>query len=145
METQPINAVRAQRLDDQIQALRKITDYEIREWPIEVLVDKFIQGREADEAEIFIPDYQREMVWSGRQQSRFIESILIHLPVPFIFVADVAYGPREGRLEVIDGSQRLRTLDNFLSNRLTLDGLTKLTQANGLKFGDFSVPRRPAS
>jgi hypothetical protein len=142
MEQQPIDAARAQRLDDQIQALRKITDYEIREWPIEVLVDKFIQEREVDEAEIFIPDYQREMVWSSRQQSRFIESILIHLPVPFIFVADVAYGPREGRLEVIDGSQRLRTLDNFLANRLTLEGLTKLTQANGLKFCDFSAPRR---
>jgi hypothetical protein len=133
---------RARRLDAQIQELQKITDYEIREWPIEVLVDKFTRGRETDEAELFIPDYQREMVWSARQQSRFVESIMIHLPIPFIFAADVGSGPREGHLEVIDGSQRLRTLDNFLSDRLTLVDLKKLTDGNGLRFSDLSRTRQ---
>lgn len=72
-------------VDQQIDVLQKITDYDIKEWPIEVLVEKFTNGKETDESEIFIPDYQRDMVWSARQQSRFIESILIKLPVPFIF------------------------------------------------------------
>lgn len=133
---------RARRLDAQIQELQKITDYEIREWPIEVLVDKFTRGRETDETELFIPDYQREMVWSARQQSRFIESILIHLPIPFIFAADVGSGPREGNLEVIDGSQRLRSLDNFLSDKLTLVDMKKLTDGNGLRFSDLSSTRQ---
>ncbi len=133
---------RAALVDKQIDELQKITDYEIKEWPIEVLVDKFTNGREDDSSEIFIPDYQREMVWSARQQSRFIESILIKLPVPFIFAADVAHGARAGNLEVIDGSQRLRTLDNFLSNRLRLEGLEKLTHAVGMRFSDFSRPRQ---
>jgi uncharacterized protein with ParB-like and HNH nuclease domain len=116
------NEERGARAEAQIQELQKITDYEIREWPIEVLVEKFTNGRDTDTSEIFIPDYQREMVWSAYQQSRFIESILIRLPVPFIFAADVAQGDRIGALEIVDGSQRIRTLDNFLSDRLTLQG-----------------------
>ena len=64
-------------VDQQIDVLQKITDYDIKEWPIEVLVEKFTNGKETDESEIFIPDYQRDMVWSARQQSRFLESILI--------------------------------------------------------------------
>jgi Protein of unknown function DUF262 len=129
-------------VDKQIEELQKITDYEIKEWPIGVLVEKFTNGRDADESEIFIPDYQREMVWTPKQQSRFIESILIKLPVPFIFAADVGQGDREGTLEIIDGSQRIRTLDNFLSNKLELVGLKKLTQAIGMRFSDLSKPRQ---
>ena len=111
-------------------------------FPIWVLVEKFTSGREKDESEIFIPDYQREMVWTPKQQSRFIESILIKLPVPFIFAADVGQGDREGALEIIDGSQRIRTLDNFLSNKLALVGLKKLTHAVGMRFSDLSKPRQ---
>ncbi len=132
----------ASRVEAQIKELQKITDYEIREWPIEVLVDKFTNGRDTDSSEIFIPDYQREMVWSPRQQSRFIESILIRLPVPFIFAADVAEGDRAGNLEIIDGSQRIRTLDNFLSNRLMLVDLQRLDTANGMKFNDLPQARK---
>lgn len=129
-------------VDKQIEELQKITDYEIKEWPIGVLVEKFTNGRDSDESEIFIPDYQRDMVWTPKQQSRFIESILIKLPVPFIFAADVGQGDREGALEIIDGSQRIRTLDNFLSNKLELVGLKKLTQAIGMRFTDLSKPRQ---
>jgi hypothetical protein len=129
-------------VDKQIEELQKITDYEIKEWPIGVLVEKFTNGRESDESEIFIPDYQRDMVWTPKQQSRFIESILIKLPVPFIFGADVGQGDREGALEIIDGSQRIRTLDNFLSNKLVLVGLKKLTEAIGMRFSDLSKPRQ---
>lgn len=133
---------RAIVVDKQIEELQKITDYEIKEWPIGVLVEKFTNGRETDESEIFIPDYQRDMVWTPRQQSRFIESILIKLPVPFIFAADVGQGDREGALEIIDGSQRIRTLDNFVANKLELVGLKKLTQASGMRFSDLSKPRQ---
>ena len=92
----PAQSDQAALVDKQIDVLQKITDYDIKEWPIEVLVEKFTNGKDTDESEIFIPDYQRDMVWSARQQSRFIESILIKLPVPFIFAGDVADGPRRG-------------------------------------------------
>lgn len=136
------NADQAALVEAQIAELQKITDYEIREWPIEVLVGKFTNGRDTDTSEIFIPDYQREMVWSAKQQSRFIESILIRLPVPFIFAADIGSGDRAGALEIIDGSQRLRTLDNFISNRLRLQNLVRLNTANGMRFSDFAKPRQ---
>ena len=139
---EPALVDKQEEVDKQIDKLQKITDYDIKEWPIEVLVEKFTNGKETDESEIFIPDYQRDMVWSARQQSRFIESILIKLPVPFIFAGDVAHGPRKGCLEIIDGSQRIRTLDNFLSGRLELVGLTRLTSAIGMKFADLSKPRQ---
>lgn len=142
VQLQLADSARAVSVDEQIEELQKITDYEIKEWPIGVLVEKFTSGRETDESEIFIPDYQREMVWTPKQQSRFIESILIKLPIPFIFAADVGQGDREGALEIIDGSQRIRTLDNFLSNRLELVGLKKLTKAIGMRFSDLSKPRQ---
>ena len=137
-----ISQAQAEAVDKQIQENQKITDFEIREWPIEVLVQKFTTGLETDEAEIFIPDYQREFIWTAKQQSRFIESIMTHLPVPYIFMADVGEGPRVGNLEIIDGSQRIRTLVAFLANRLTLEGLSKIPLANGFKFSDFSKPRQ---
>ena len=141
-QLQLADSARSILVDKQIEELQKITDYEIKEWPIGVLVEKFTNGRDSDESEIFIPDYQRDMIWTSKQQSRFIESILIKLPVPFIFAADVGKGDREGALEIIDGSQRIRTLDNFLSNKLELVGLKKLTEAIGMRFSDLSKPRQ---
>ena len=105
--------------------MQKITDHEIR-----------------DEAELFIPDYQREFIWNNKQKSRFIESLLLNLPIPYIFVADIGSGENEGRLEIVDGSQRIRTLHQFTNNKLTLEGLQKLVTANGFKYSDFSTPRR---
>ena len=71
-----------------------------------------------DENEIFVPDYQREFVWPNDRRSKFIESVLIGLPIPYIFVADVGKG--EGRLEIVDGSQRIRTLAAFVGNEFEL-------------------------
>lgn len=129
-------------LDQSIVEMQKITDHEIREFPISVIVDKFQTGLAEDEAELFIPDYQREFVWNNKQKSRFIESLLLNLPIPYIFVADIGSGENEGRLEIVDGSQRIRTLHQFTNNMLTLEGLQKLVVANGFKYSDFSTPRR---
>lgn len=129
-------------LDAQIQERQKITDYEIREFPVSVIVDKFNEGLETDEAELYIPDYQREFIWDEKQQSRFIESILLNLPIPYIFVADIGHGRYEGRLEIVDGSQRIRTLVAFLGNKLELRDLQKLPSANGFCFSDLSKPRQ---
>ena len=87
-----------------------------------VLVDKYINGAEDGANEIFVPDYQRNFVWPLRMQSRFIESILIGLPIPYLFVADVSNEDEElsGRLEIVDGTQRIRTLTAFSQNDLRL-------------------------
>jgi Protein of unknown function DUF262 len=61
--------------------------------------------------EILIPaPFQRKFVWTPRQASRFIESILMGLPVPGIFVF-----LKDKKQLIVDGQQRLITLDRFTS------------------------------
>ncbi len=58
----------------------------------------------------FVPKFQRQFVWSQRHASRFIESLLMGLPVPGIFLYKE---PVTNRHLVVDGQQRLRTLQYF--------------------------------
>lgn len=58
----------------------------------------------------FVPPFQRSLVWNARQASRFIESLLMGLPVPGIFVFRES---KTNRHLIIDGQQRLRTLQGF--------------------------------
>jgi uncharacterized protein with ParB-like and HNH nuclease domain len=124
----------------EIESKQKITDHDIREYPVEVIVNKYNQGREIDEGEIFVPDYQRELVWPDRKQARFIESILLNLPIPYLFVADnIEAG---GRLEIVDGSQRIRTLVRYVENDLKLMDLELLPSLNGFYFSDLPPERQ---
>ena len=59
---------------------------------------------------ILVPQFQRGYVWTLTKASRFIESLLLGLPVPGIFLSRES---GSGRLLVIDGQQRLRTLHMF--------------------------------
>jgi uncharacterized protein with ParB-like and HNH nuclease domain len=115
----------------------KYYDYDTVEYPIEVIVEKYHEGLENDDGDIYIPDYQREYVWSNKRKSKFIESIILGIPIPYIFFADV-----DGRYEIVDGSQRIRTLDSFLYNELQLQDLEKLTTLNGFCFKDLSISRQ---
>lgn len=126
-----------QEIEKQILNEQKIVDYEVREYPVEVIVQKYVEGSENGQNEIFIPNYQRLFVWDAKQQSKFIESLMLGLPIPYIFTAD-----NEGRMEVVDGSQRIRTLDAFLSNKLELRGLKKLSKLNGFRFAQLSQARQ---
>lgn len=126
--------------EEQIQLHHRTVDYDTREYPVEVLVAKYTEGLAEDQNEIFVPDYQRDHTWEPKRQSRFIESVLIGLPIPYLFVADVA--DKEARLEIVDGSQRLRTLAAFLADKLELSDLEKLTELNGFVFSDLPKPRQ---
>lgn len=92
-----------------------------------------------------MPDYQRDLVWPPKHQCRFIESILIGLPIPFLFVADAEKDDdpdSSGRLEIVDGVQRIRTLANFMTGELVLNDLDKLKSLTGFRFFDLSPPRQ---
>ena len=128
--------------ESQIRENQKKVDFDVKEFTIEYYVDKFNEG------DFFIPEYQREFVWSEERQSKFVESVVLGLPIPFIFVADVYERDdkddegEEGNLEIVDGSQRIRTLVSFVANQLKLTGLEVLDKLNGLYFKDFSRPRQ---
>ncbi len=124
----------------QIKEQHKIIDYDTREYPVEVIVKKYLEQKEQDENDFYIPDYQREYTWNPEFRCRFIESILMGLPIALLYVADVA--GKEGRAEIVDGSQRVRTLADFMHNKLLLTGLKKLDKLNGFTYSDLPKERQ---
>ena len=116
----------------ELAANQRILDYDTKEFTIELLVQKFGSGGEEDD--IFVPAYQRNFNWDTRRQSRFIESLLVGLPVPFLFFGDMD----DGRLEVVDGRQRLGTCAAFLAGELELEGLERLELLNGATYETLS-------
>jgi len=69
--------------------------------------------RRLKDGDIYIPDFQRSYVWKITQASRFIESLLLGLPVPGIFLAEEP----DNRLIVIDGQQRLQSIRYFYDGK----------------------------
>jgi hypothetical protein len=127
----------------EIRHKQQSVNYDTKEYPVEILVQKYMEGKDDDTNELFIPDYQREMAWDEATQSKLIESIFLGLPIPYIFVADIHEDENdEARLEIIDGTQRIRTLSRFINNELTLTELNKLQSLNGFKFADLPLARQ---
>lgn len=79
------------------------------------------------------PEYQRRLVWDNKQRSLFIESLLMNLPVPPVFLFEIEYS----RYEVIDGQQRLSTISAFYENRFKLSGLEKWPELRGKNYSDL--------
>lgn len=133
-----------EKAEKQIKDLQRDVDYQVREYPIEVVVQKHLLGQEEGKNELFVPDYQRDLVWDAKRQSKFIESLLIGLPIPYLFAADVGSDDEElaGRLEIVDGTQRIRTLARFVKDELVLRGLEKLHEINGFKYSDLAPSRQ---
>lgn len=76
-------------LESQILELQKEVAYDSKDYPIEVLVNKYTKDIDSDDNEIYVPDYQRDFVWSDTRQSRLIESIVLGLPVPLFFLRKI--------------------------------------------------------
>ncbi|CNK42106.1 TPA: DUF262 domain-containing protein [Yersinia enterocolitica] len=121
------------KADSQIQAYSKKIDFYTSEYTVEILAQKVAAG------EYTVPKYQREYTWDEPRKCKFIESLLIGLPIPFVFfwMNDLT-----GMLEIVDGSQRLRTLEEYLNNRLVLNGLERLDLLNNTRFNDLPLARQ---
>ncbi|UIK04768.1 DUF262 domain-containing protein [Neorhizobium galegae] len=65
------------------------------------------------------PEYQRRLRWDVKKKSRLIESFIMNVPVPPVFL----YEKELGRFEVMDGQQRLNAIAEFLSGSFALEGL----------------------
>ncbi len=137
------------KAEQQIYERRKSVRYDIRELTIEIIINKYAKGLDYQEDDdyqdktkfrnvLFIPEYQRDFTWNDVRQSRFIESIILGLPIPLVFVAENKYSA----WEIVDGSQRIRTLEAFCNNKLTLKELKKLDCLNGFKYEDLDVTRQ---
>lgn len=73
------------------------------------------------------PEYQRRDRWSAGRQSKLIESFLMNVPIPPIFLNEDNYG----EYSVIDGKQRLTAIHEFMRGRLKLTGLKIFKDING--------------
>lgn len=80
------------------------------------------------------PEFQRLHVWNNKKSSCLIESVLLEVPIPVIYLSEES----EGKYAIIDGQQRLNAFFDFLENKLRLTGLTVLLELNGKKYQDLS-------
>ncbi|QOG20826.1 DUF262 domain-containing protein [Bradyrhizobium sp. SEMIA] len=147
LKFRPPQRTQAEIAEGEAQIVQNIKDvrYIVREYPAEVVVRKYLAGKDSDQNEIYVPDYQRDLIWPAKNQSRFIESVLIGIPIPFLFVADISEKEdpdSSGRLEIVDGVQRIRTLVEFMSGQLVLSDLERLKSLNGFTFFDLHPSRQ---
>lgn len=94
-----------------------------------------------DDGDLIIdPEWQRNYVWNRVQASKLIESFLLNIPIPVVYLART----EEDRYEVIDGLQRLKSIFDFLDNNLKLSGLDFFTDLNGSTYKDLesSIQRK---
>ena len=121
-------------------------DYKITTYPADFTLEGLHQKWQAEE--IIIPDFQRAFVWKPAQSSKLIESFLVGLPVPPVFVYTEH---RSQKYLVIDGQQRLKSIFYFLEGTFaaeqgrerTLFRLTGLNQDSrflGKSFSDLLEP-----
>lgn len=91
---------------------------------------------------IFIPDYQRDSdQWDEAKKSLFIESVLNNLTIPAFFLCPT----EEGKLEVVDGQQRLTTLKEFQSNKLRLVDYDEAPYLSSLHYAGLKFEKIPES
>lgn len=127
-----------EKAEQQIKALQIPYDYDTKEYPIEVLMFKF-NSSAPEKSTIKIPPYQRNFIWKDPMKCRFIESLLLGVPIQPLFAAIL---DEDGTLELIDGSQRLRTIEAFVNDEFTLYGLKKINYLNGVKYSQLSTARK---
>lgn len=102
---------------------------------IESLVHRIRRGRL-----ILQPDFQRDFVWSHSKASLLIESILMGIPLPVVYVAEM----QDGTWEVVDGQQRLTSIKSFVDGMFPdgrpfrLSKLAVLSELRGKAFKELS-------
>ncbi|GEK16183.1 DUF262 domain-containing protein [Aliivibrio fischeri] len=133
-----LSAEKIELIEHEIHEEKKTVDFDTKEFTIEHLVQKYLTGIDDDENDIYVPEYQREFVWDDIRQSTLIESIVLGLPIPVIFLAE----DHDGRLEIVDGSQRIRTIAAFIDDKLTLKGLKKLKHLNDISYSCLPKARQ---
>jgi hypothetical protein len=129
----PVTPEQIVAAEAQIVEQSKRIEFFLTDYSVELLATKMRSG------DFQIPDYQREDTWEPERKSRFIESLLIGLPIPFLFFWE---RPQTGQLEIVDGSQRLRTIEQFVLGDFAVGELDTLTELEGMRFRDLPESRQ---
>lgn len=105
-----------------------------QDWTISTIFDKIVKDKHI----ILDPEYQRRFVWDEGKSSLLIESILLGIPLPTIYLSE-----GESADETIDGQQRLTTIVHFITGKYPNDQpfklrqLRELTMLNGAGYADL--------
>ncbi|MFD1469462.1 DUF262 domain-containing protein [Hymenobacter caeli] len=86
------------------------------------------------------PDYQRRHRWTAGTSSKLIESLILNIPIPIVYLSydiDVDANEEGARYSVIDGQQRLTAIANFFDNKFALEGLDILDDLDGCFYRDL--------
>jgi len=108
---------------EDIEGLDDPQDISLGEYPIDTVLIRSetrtvhdILRRIEQETFIMDPDFQRDFIWPEDKQSKFIESVLMRIPLPVIYLAE----NDNGQMIVVDGLQRLTTFKRFVKNDFSL-------------------------
>lgn len=86
------------------------------------------------------PEFQRRERWDSARASALIESFLLNIPVPPVYLAETDFG----QYSVIDGKQRITAINNFMRDRLPLGALSRFFGVDGKRFSDLPRPLQNA-
>jgi hypothetical protein len=100
---------------------------EIGEFPFSVF--EYLRQLAKDKITIQ-PDFQRNQVWTNKQKSKFIESIILNFPLPPIYLNET----RDSTFIVIDGLQRSTALKEFYKDEFAINGIEALPMYNGRRY-----------
>ncbi len=81
------------------------------------------------------PEFQRRHRWNITQKSKLIESFIMNVPIPPIFLYEDSYS----HYEVMDGLQRLTAIKEFYKDEFVLDGLEEWPELNGKKYSTLPI------
>ena len=121
--------------EEAISVVSRQVKFTITEYPVSVYVSRF---KDDETDRYFVPQYQRMLAWNDGQKSQFIESLIVGLPIPFMFF----YQTLNGKMEIVDGAQRMRAMRAFVKENLRLRELILVPELNGFRFIDLPTDRR---
>lgn len=97
-----------------------------------------VQSIVESEEYILDPEFQRRHRWNATKKSKLIESFIMNVPVPPIFLYEIEFSV----YEVMDGLQRLTAISEFYNSKFKLEGLEEWPELNGLKYSDLPTQVR---
>ena len=104
---------------------------EDKNYPLSTLREMFDDGDIIPD-----PDYQRDFIYDVGRRSKLIESVLLSIPIPTVYLCQ----EEDETYSVIDGQQRIMTFVTFLKNEFELKGLVEIPELNGKKFSELEKP-----
>ena len=120
-------------------AEKQITEYQEHFKMYETSYSVEFLKNKLEKQSFVMPTYRNTSTWSIDKKSKFIESLLVGIPISFL---SFWMNPVSGKFEILDGCQRLITIREFLNNDLTLGELSKLPSCVGFKYKDFKFSRQ---